>query len=87
MTDSKRCPLCGASITFTGLFGVECQTVTCANAARGLPAALEPGTLEWAIAMHAQGKQVGWQYHGGAVIGPIDPNGMTWLETVVWRVL
>lgn len=44
-TDTKLCPLCGARITFAGLFGVECQTVTCANAARDLPT-LEPGTIE-----------------------------------------
>lgn len=53
VTEAKRCPLCGANIAFMGLFGVECQTVTCANAARGLPPALEPGALAWACAMHA----------------------------------
>lgn len=87
MKDSKFCPLCGSCITFTGLFGVECQTVTCANAARGLPPALEPGTLEWAIDMYTQGKRIGWQFPEGKVMGPVNPSGMHWLDGVIWRIM
>lgn len=88
MKDSKLCPLCGARITFTGLFGVECQTVTCANAARVLlPPSLEPGMLAWAIDMYAQGKSVGWQLPQCNVVGPVNPNDMHWLREAVWRIM